>query len=79
MRMTYASIDDMMANAWVSPEVVALRLAVAVAIQCSKRAEGIPMVTRKRTTDSKYVVPPPSSYFRYRENLPILPDCVLRD
>ena len=37
------------------------------------------MVTRERTTHSKYVVPPPSSYVRYRESLPMLPDPVLQD
>ena len=37
------------------------------------------MVTRERATRSKYLVPPPSSYVRYRESLPMLPDPVLQD
>ena len=77
--MTYVSVDDMMDDAWVSREAVALQLLVAIANIRSKLAEGIPMVTRERTTYSKYVVPPPSSYVRYRESLPMLPDPVLQD
>ena len=67
-----------MVDAWLSREVVALKLPVAVATIRSKRAEGIPMTSRERTTHGKYVVPPPSSYVRYRESRPMLPDPVLQ-
>ena len=79
MQMAYESVDDMMADAWIAPTAVALKLPVAIATIRSKRAEGIPMVTRKRTTHSQYVVPPPPSYVRYRESRPMLPDPVLQD
>ena len=79
MHMAYVSIDDMVDDAWISPKVGELNLPVAVATIRSKRAEGFQFVTRERTTDSKYVVPPPSSYVRYRESLPMLPDPVLQD
>ena len=78
MQMAYVSIDDMMADARISPETVELKLPLAVATIRSKRAEGIQFITRERTTDNKYVVPPPSTYVRYRESLPMLPDPVLQ-
>ena len=34
---------------------------------------------REHTTDSKHVVPPPSTYAWYRESLPMLSDPVLQD
>ena len=79
MQMAYVSIDNMVADAWISPTTVALNLPVAVATIRSKRAEGFQFVTCERRTDSKYVVPPPPSYVRYRESLPMLPDPVLED
>ena len=79
MQMDYVSIDNMMVDAWMPPEVVELKPPVAVATIRSRRAEGIPFVTRERTTHSKYVVPPPSSYVRYQEKSPMLPDLVLQD
>ena len=78
-QMAYVSIDDMMAVAWVSPAVVALKPPVAVATTRSKRAEGFQFVTHERTTDNKYVVPPPSTYVRYQESLPTVPDSLLQD
>ena len=59
----------MVADAWISPTVVELKLPVAIATIRNKKAAGFQIVTRERTTDSKYVVPPPSSYVRYRESL----------
>ena len=78
-QMAYVSVDDMMVDAWVSKEVVELKLPVAIANIRSKLVVGFPMVTRERTTYSKYQVPPPSSYVRYRESLPMPPDLVLQD
>ena len=68
------SVDDMMVDTWVSREVVKLKLPIAIANIRSKLAAGISLVTRERTTYSKYVVPPPSSYVHHRESLPMLPD-----
>ena len=78
MQMAYVSIDDMMGDAWISPKAVELKLPAAVATILSKRAEGIPMVTRERRTYNKYVVPPPSTYVRYPESLPMRPDPALQ-
>ena len=78
-QMAYVSVDDIMADAWVSKEAVVLKLPAAIANIRNKRAAGIPLVARERTTYSKYVAPSPSSYVRYRESLPILPDPVLQD
>ena len=77
--MAYVSVDDMMAYAWESKAVVDLKLSAAIANIRSKLVAGIPLVTRERTTYSKYVVRPPSSYVCYRESLPILPDPLLQD
>ena len=77
--MAYVSIDDMVADAWVSPAVVALNHPVAIANIRNKRAAGFQIVTRERTTNGKYRVPPPSRYVLYRESLPMVPDPVLQD
>ena len=69
----------MVADAWISPAVVELKLPVAIANIRNKRAAGFQIVTRERTTDSKYRVPPLSSYIRYRESLPMVPDRVLQE
>ena len=79
MQMAYVSIDYTVVGAWVSPAGVALILPVAVATIRNKRAESFQFVTRERTTESKYLVPPLSSYVRYRESLPMLSDLVLQD
>ena len=52
-QMASVSVDDMMVDAWVSKEVVELKLPVSIANIRSKLAAGIPMVTRERTTCSK--------------------------
>ena len=44
-QMAYASIDDMVADAWISPEAVKLKLPVAL-------AAGFQIVTRARATDN---------------------------
>ena len=59
-QMAYVSVDDMMVDAWVSREVVELKLPVAIANVRSKLVAGIPLFTRERTTYSKYRAPPPS-------------------
>ena len=60
-------------------QFVELKLPATIANIRSKRVVGILLVTRERTTYIKYVVRPPSSYVRYPESLPILPDPVLQD
>ena len=55
-QMAYVSVDDMMADALVSTEVVELKLPAVIANIRSKLVAGIPLVTRERTTYSKYVV-----------------------
>ena len=52
----------MVADAWISPAAITLQLPVAVATLRDKKAASIPIVTRERVTDSKYVIPPLSSY-----------------
>ena len=52
--LVYVSVDDMMADAWVSKDPVELKLPAAIATARNKRAAGIPLVTRERTTYSKY-------------------------
>ena len=49
----YVSVDDVMADAWVSRETCELKLPVAIANIHSELAEGIPMVTGERTTCNK--------------------------
>ena len=51
--MAYAFIDDMVADAWTSPEAVALKLPVAIANLRDKTAAGFQVVTREHATDSK--------------------------
>ena len=70
-QMVYASADDMV-DSWIYPDAVNMKVPVAPANLRSKKAAGIHMVARKRTIDSKHVVPHPSSYVRYRESLPML-------
>ena len=78
-QMAYVSIDEMVVEVWISSVVVSLRLPVAVATLRDKTSAGIPIVTRERVTDIKYIAPPPSSYARYRDIFPMVPDPVLQD
>ena len=78
-QMAYVSIDEMATEAWISPTAFSLQFPSAVAALCGQQTAGIPVVTRERITDNKYVVTPPSSYVRYRESLPMVPDPVLQD
>ena len=57
---------------------VEFKLLVAIATFRNKKAAGFQSVMRERTTDSKFRVPPLSSYIRYRD-LPMVPDLVLFD
>ena len=52
--MAYASMDDMVDDAWMSPEAVKLELPAAFANMRDKRAAGVQVVTRERATVSKY-------------------------
>ena len=60
-QMAYVSIDDMVADAWVSPKAVELKVPVAIATIRNKRAAGFQIATRERTADNIFRVPPPSS------------------
>ena len=71
-RIAYVSADNMVADSWVSPEAIKQMLPVALASMRSKKAAGFQLVTRERRTESKFVVPLPSSYIRYQESLLIM-------
>ena len=49
-QMAYASIDDMVAEAWISPEAVTLTLPVALANLRGKKAAGFQLDARERVT-----------------------------
>ena len=66
-------------GAWASPTAMDLKILVAVAKARNMQAEDRKLVTRERTTDSKFLVPLPSSYVRYQESILIIPDSVLQD
>ena len=51
-RASYASIADMVLDAWVSPTAVELKIPVAIAKARKMQAEGRTLVTRERTTAS---------------------------
>ena len=51
-RVSYATIDEMVLDAWVSPTAVELNILVAIAKACKMQAEGRTLVTRERTTAS---------------------------
>ena len=51
-RRRYVSIDDMVADAWISPTTVELKLPVAIATIRNKKAAGFQIVTRGLTTDN---------------------------
>ena len=78
-QMADDSDDNMMADARVSREAVEMKHPMGIANIRSKRTESVPMVTRERTTYSKYVVPPPSNYVLSLASLPMLPDPALQD
>ena len=69
----------MVFDAWVSPTAVQLRLLVAIAKARKMRAEGRELVTRERTTESMGRPPLPSSYVKFEESIPMIPDHFLRD
>jgi hypothetical protein len=71
--MAYATAE-MVADSWVSPEAVNQKLPVSLANYRGKQATGFQLVTRERTTHSKFDLPLPSSYIIYQESLPIIPD-----
>ena len=60
-QMAYVSMDDMVADAWISPAVVELKLPVGIANIRNRRAAGFQIVARERTTDNAYRVPSPSN------------------
>ena len=70
-QMADATGDDLLADAWVSPKAVELKLPVAIANIRRKQATGVQIVTSERTTDSKYVVPRPSLFQRYQKVFPL--------
>ena len=76
--MAYAIADDTVADSWVSLEVIKQRLPVATTNMSREKAPGFQLVTREFTTESKFVVPLPSSYIPYQESLPMIPDPVLQ-
>ena len=49
-RMSHASIEEMVLDAWVSPTAVELKIPVAIAKARKMQAEGRTLVTRERTT-----------------------------
>ena len=51
-RTYYASIEEMVLDAWVSPTAVELNIPVAIANARKMQAEGRTLVTRGRTTAS---------------------------
>ena len=78
-QIAYVPIGEMVADAWISPTALSLKLPSTIVALRDKKTAGIPIVTRERVTNNIYVVPPPSNYVRYRESLPMVPDPVLQD
>ena len=78
-QLAYASMDDMLVDAWISPETVKLRLSVALASVRDKTVAGFQVVTRERATGSKYVAeqhfPAMSAIMR----VPMVPSPLLQD
>ena len=60
-------------------DVGAVTSAPRVRSPTRKGLAGVSIVTRERVTNNKYVAPPPSTYVRHRESLPMVPDPVLPD
>ena len=69
-RMNYASIEEMVSDAWVSPTTVELKLPVAISKSQKMLAEGRSLVTRERTAESMAKPPLPSRYSKYEESIP---------
>ena len=61
-----------------APTAVELKLPVAIEKSRKMPAEGRSLVTCERTTESMAKPPLPSSYVKFDESTPMVPDPVLR-
>ena len=78
-RMTYATIGEVVRDDWISRAAVELNIPVAIAKARRMQSEGRTLVTRERTTGSMLSPPYHSSYVKFEESIPMVPDPVLRD
>ena len=71
-QMAYFSIEDMVADSWLSLKVVELGLPMAIATIRHRKVAGFQIVTHERTTDSKYKG---STSFQLRVTVKVFPWC----